>query len=283
MPPKAGPRRAPARAQAVALPRRLPRPPGRLKSLFVRFSPSRRSVAAGFVILAVVLGGYFIARETSLFAVRSLDVRGAPPRLAAQVRQALAPLMGKSLVGLDGSAVLRRVDALPGVVSASYDRSFPDTLSITIVPERPVAVLRSGSRSWLVSARGRVLERLSAHPTAKLPRVWLPSVAAVHLGELLPAASGGVAAHALGAAGRFGARQVSSAALTNGVLVFNLKSGIQLRLGEASAIRMKLAVAERALPALPAGSAYLDVSVPGRPVSGTVATASSNPQVSSRG
>jgi len=34
-------------------------------------------------------------------------------------------------------------------------------------------------------------------------------------------------------------------------------------------VRLKLAVARRALRGLPAGAAYLDVSVPGRPVAGS--------------
>jgi hypothetical protein len=34
-------------------------------------------------------------------------------------------------------------------------------------------------------------------------------------------------------------------------------------------VRLKLAIARRALRGLPAGTAYLDVSVPGRPVAGT--------------
>jgi len=51
--------------------------------------------------------------------------------------------------------------------------------------------------------------------------------------------------------------------------VFRLRSGLALELGEPTDIRLKLAIARRALGALPAGAAYVDVSVPGRPVAGT--------------
>ena len=54
-------------------------------------------------------------------------------------------------------------------------------------------------------------------------------------------------------------------------LTFLLASGIELRLGDLRAIRLKLAVAEQILPKLrgTGGYAYLDVSVPGRPVAGS--------------
>ena len=96
-----------------------------------------------------------------MFAVARIEVRGGSPEVTRQVDAALASLVGRPLVGLDGAAVLQQVDALPTVVGASYDRAFPHTLRIYVVPERPVAVLRRGAESWLVSARGRVMEHLA--------------------------------------------------------------------------------------------------------------------------
>src|SRR5579864_6400583 len=116
-----------------------------------RVAPTRRSLAIGLTILAFAFGGYLLARETSLFAIDTFQVQGGSAAVARQVREALAPFAGKPLVGLDGSAVLARVDALPTVVSVRYDRDFPHTLRIVVVPERPAAVLRRGPDSWLVS------------------------------------------------------------------------------------------------------------------------------------
>lgn len=236
----------------------------------------------GAGILAVALGAYTVARETSLFAVGRIDVRGGSGQVDAQVKRALAPLVGTSLVGLDGGDVLRRVDALPTVVSATYDRAFPHTLRITVVPERPVAVLRSGASAWLVSLRGRVISPLGASADASLPRVWLGGKTPVHVGELLPSSGGGGVARALGSAGPF-ANRVASASLAGGVLVFHLRSGIELLLGAPAGIPLKIAVATGALQLLPAGTRFLDVSVPGRPVSGTRIPPATLMQTSSRG
>lgn len=221
----------------------------------------------GFGILALAVGAYVLARETSLFSVQRIEVRGGSPRLAAEVRAALAPVAGRSLVGLDGANVLQRVDALPAVVRGTYDRAFPHTLRITVVPERPTAVLRHGPDTWLVSVRGRVIERLSPHADPKLPRIWLSARTPVRLGEVLPRSDGGAAARAAGHAGTFAAR-VAAISYASGALVFHLRSGLSLLLGAPSGIALKVAVAERALASVPAGTTFIDVSVPGRLVSG---------------
>lgn len=267
MPAKARSRQPAARA-ATAAPRRRPRiRAGRISPLLRRVAPSRRSLAVGLGILAVALSGYAIARETSIFALEGIDVRGGSPKVDAEVQHALAPLLGTSLVGLNGGEVSRRIEALPTVVSATYDRAFPHTLRVTVVAERPVAVLRRGGSAWLVSRRGRVLRTLPARADSGLPHIWLGATGTVRVGELLPSADGGTAAKALALAGGFGKR-VATAALAGGELVFHLRSGIELVLGSAAEVPLKAAVAAQALRVLPSGSRFLDVSVPGRPVAG---------------
>jgi cell division septal protein FtsQ len=253
-----------------------------VRDTLVTLRPTWRSLVIGCGILAVALGAYAVARRTSMFAVGRIEVSGGSPRLAAQVRRALVPLSGTSLVGLDGGEVLRRVDALPTVARASYDRAFPHTLRIAVVPEQPVAVLRSGPDSWLVSIRGRVIERLPAHADAMLPRIWVAGHTPVSTGERLDARGAGATARAVGLAGPFASR-VASASYADGSLIFHLRSGLEVLLGERAAIRLKVAVAEHALALLPSDSAFLDVSVPGRAVSGAGSPALSSPRSSSRG
>ena len=252
----------------MSLPRRPNWPNLNPRALLLRLAPTRRSLLVGFGLLLLALGGYLIARETPLFAIDRIEVKGASPAVARQVRHALGPIVGRPLVGLDGSAVLRSLDALPTVVRARYDRDFPHTLRIAVVPERPAAVLRGGPRSWLVSTRGRVMETLPARALPKLPRIWLSTQTPVRVGAEVSAAGAAVAARAVGLAGTFAPR-VASASYVGGVLEFKLRSGLQLLLGDGGDIRLKVAVAERVLPLLPSGSTFLDVSSPGRPVSGT--------------
>jgi cell division protein FtsQ len=263
------------RAAAVAVPRSRARRP----SVFAlaRLAPSRRSLAVGLGLVAIAVGTYFAVRETSTFAIGRLEVAGAPADTRRQVLRALAPLKGTSLLALDGGALTRRVEALPTIVSVRYDRSFPHTLRVRVVPERAVAVLHRGKETWLVSARGRVVSRIPKLTYGSLARVWVPRATPVEAGGFLTPAAGGTTTRALALTTRFPAR-IAVASLSHGALVFKLRSGIELRLGEPTDVRLKLAIVRRALRQLPPGSAYVDVSVPQRPVAG-----SANPQVSGGG
>ncbi|HEY2541983.1 MAG TPA: FtsQ-type POTRA domain-containing protein [Gaiellaceae bacterium] len=228
----------------------------------------RRLLAIAIAVPVVLTGAYFAARESSTFAVRTIAVSGGTPVLRAQVRGTLASFRGRSLLALDGRALERRVDALPAVVSSSYDRAFPHTLRVRIVPEVPVAVLHRGKEAWLVSARGRTIRKIKAGTRLALPRIWVPTSTPVAAGGFLPPDAGGTAAHVLALAAGFPAR-FTTVSFTHGELTMRLRLGVELRLGEPVDVRLKLAIARRALRVLPAGSTYLDVAVPQRPVAGS--------------
>jgi len=250
-----------ARAAAATLPR------VHAQSGVARFAPSRRSLVVGLGLLALGAGAYAAARQSSAFSVSRIEVVGAPADVQKQVRRAVAPLLGTSLLALDGAALERRVEALPTVRSAAYDRGFPHTLRVHVVPEIPVAVLHRGKETWLVSARGRVVSRIPNGTFTALARIWVPRATAVAVGAFLAPAWGGTTARALALAPRFPAR-IATASLRHGELVFRLHSGVELLFGDPTDVRLKLAIARRALAQLPPGATYVDVTVPGRPVAG---------------
>lgn len=230
-------------------------------------APSRQSLLVGLGLIALAGGAYGVARQTSAFAVDRIEVRGAPPRVVGEVRHAVAARRGTSLLALDGNALIRQVDALPSVVSAGYDRVFPHTLRIVVVPEQPVAVVRQGAQAWLVSARGRVMRPVPPHGARRLARIWIPRTTPVEVGGFLPANHATAIARALALAARFPAHIVLAKLQRDG-LVFRLRNGLELRLGDATDVRLKLAIVRAALRRLPPGTLYVDVSVPGRPVAG---------------
>jgi hypothetical protein len=239
-----------------------------------RLAPSGRSILIGLALLALAVGAYAVARETSVFAVQRLEVRGGTPALQAQVRAALAPALGKSLLRVDGNTIARAVAPLPGVRSYTFDRSFPHTLRVVVRPEQPVFILRRvpGSDAFLIAASGRVLRPLAHSHLSSLPRLWVTKDVQVAVGERLgPAPT--EAAHALWL--------LRGAPLPGGVhvvradtkqLTLVLGSGLDLRLGDDGDLRLKLAIARRILRltgAATLGGGYLDVSVPERPVLST--------------
>jgi cell division protein FtsQ len=231
-----------------------------------RIAPSWRSLLTGALLLALAAGAYFGARETSVFAVRTIDVEGASPRVAAQVRDALAPLAGTSLLKVGDGDVQRHLSGLITVAAASSDRDFPHTLRVYVRIERPLAVLRQGAVAWLVSADARVLRELPHPRLSSLPRVWLPASASVTAEAVLGDPLGLGAVTALSALARhpIGAR-VRDVRTGEHELTLILRSGLEVRLGDTADLGLKLVVARNVLPRL-APPGYLDVSVPERAV-----------------
>jgi len=233
-----------------------------------RIVPSARSLLLWFGVLGAVLLALVVARETPLFGVRTIEVTGAPPGVQHQVERALRDRRGESLVGLDLDAAQTDVAALPTVAAVAFDRSYPHTLRVTIVPERPVAVVRQGAAAFVVSDRGRVVAQVPRTKRPELARIWVARDVHLEPGAIvdgdLRIAVGAVAPLA---GVRFPGRVVS---VTTGdeQLTLRLGSGLELRLGDPTHVDLKLAVAGRILPLLPQGSGYLDLSVPDRPVAG---------------
>jgi cell division septal protein FtsQ len=253
-----------SRPAVRALPRRRVLVPIRI----ARFLPSGRSLLVGFGLLGLAVGGYLLARETSMFAVRQLEVTGARPSVVRRVDEALAPLAGQSLLSVDAAAIDRHLQRLPDVSLISYDRAFPHTARIVVSAERPVAVLRRGTDAWLVTERGRVLRRLHDPARWSLPRIWVAD-APVPDGELLKDEAALGSALTLGrvlTADRRVFAEVGQARDVDGELALVLRGGTELRLGAGEDIPLQLAVARRVLDLVQGEAHYVDVSIPERAV-----------------
>ena len=251
------PRQSSARA-AVA---RLPPAARRLDVL-----PSGRSIAIGIAIVGAALLLFLVARDTSVFAVHTIEVRGRDAKLDRRVEAALAPLRGTSLLKVHGAEVRRLATALPAVAGVTYDRAFPNTLRVSVQAEEPVAVVRHGMGAWLVSRQGRVMAKIRQRTHVALPRIWLAQPLGVPIGGTLAAGDGAEEVTLLDAVrGAQLARQIRSVRQAQGQWLYALRGGLELRVGDATNLPVKLAIAADILKH--AGvTGYLDVSVPQRPV-----------------
>ena len=241
----------------------------------VNVLPSTRSLAIGFALLAASSLLYLGARETGVFAIRSIDVATEPAGHARPVKSALRPLEGKSLLKVDGDVIAAQLESLPYVHLVGYDRAFPSDLRIRVTVERPVAVLRRADENWLVSEEGRVLRKLERRLRRPLPVVWIPATAEPEVGAILrtPGAAGAIAALAeIRTADPKFARRIWYVPTEDNAVTLVLHDRFELRLGSALDLALQIAVARRVLAALRyAGTdaGYADLSVPDRPVVGT--------------
>lgn len=236
----------------------------------LRLVPSGRSLVIALLVVGGAALAWLGAKDTGVFAVRTIDVAGAPPGVESQVRRALAGTRGTSLLEVDLDASLRAVESLPTVASARFDRAYPHTLRVVVEPEQAVAVVRQGADAYLVARSGRVIATSGRRARPRLARVWVQRdvqlrLGAVTEGDLRTA----VSAVAPLAGSRFPGR-VRTVTATPEALTLRLRSGLEIRLGDALDLPLKLAVAARVIPLLAADAAYLDVAVPERPVAGTL-------------
>jgi cell division protein FtsQ len=228
--------------------------------------------AAGVASLALLYVG---ARETPVFAVRSIEVSGAPPDVRHAVEVAAEPVAGNSLVALDGAALVRDLEALPSVRSATYDRAFPSTLRIYVEAERPVAVLHLGEDRWVVSERGRIIRSAPPGSAIVLPQFHLPPRAGIEPGSFVTEPAARLLLDALMLVPKRFPARIYTVRLEGGQLTLRLRATWgrpELRLGEPVDIGVKLASAALVLRSIPSderGSVgYVDVSLPERVVVG---------------
>ena len=253
----------------------------------LRLVPSGRSLAIGFGLLASAFALFVGARQTAVFAVHEVDVESIPQGQSGLVDRALEDLHGTSLLRIDQEAIQRRLDRLPHVHLLGYDRAFPNGLRVRVSVERPVAVLRRGDENWLVSAEGRVLRPLERRLRRPLPVVWLERTVDPHVGAIIGAAEparairtvAAIRAAAPGLAPRVWYVKMGDAGTATAVL----DDRFEIRLGTATDLALKLAVSRRVLATMRREgdlAAYLDVSVPERPVVGESLESQVEPETS---
>ena len=209
-----------------------------------------------------------------MFAVRNVAVEGSSPRESQLVERALGGFSGTSLLKIDGAAIEARLEKLPHVHLLAYDRAYPNELRVRVSVERAAAVLRRGSDRWLVSSAGRVLRPLRRPLRRPLPVVWADRALEPVVGVRLRASEAARAVSALtaiSAADPVLARRVWYVKPGAEGVVVVLRNRVELRLGSGRDLPLKLAVTRRVLAVLErerAAAAYVDVTVPQRPVAG---------------
>lgn len=134
---------------------------------------ARRWIA--LVVLLALLAVAYVLLFTPVLGVRAVEVSGTHQLTAQQVREAANVPVGSPLLRLSTDTVQRNVAQLPGVASVEVDRSFPDTLSITVVERAPVAVFEASDGLRLIDATGESLRTVPKAPRG-LPELTLPEV-----------------------------------------------------------------------------------------------------------
>ena len=218
-------------------------------------------------VVALLVGGWVWVRDSSLVAVQRVTVAGAHGPDASQIRSALI-LAARAMTTLDVKMgdLRTAVDPYPVVKSLQVSTQFPHGMRIRVIEQVPVAVVAAGAARTAVSGDGTLLRDVIA--SSSLPTIALAVApggtrltgAALSEVRLLAAAPYALLAEV---------SEVSSDG-ANG-LVAQLRAGPKIYFGDATQLALKWTAATEVLAdPKSVGSAYVDVTVPGRPGAGGI-------------
>jgi cell division protein FtsQ len=257
--------RTPARGGGLGRGRsgRARRSPGRMDRL-PRVTP-RRLVACS-LLTALLIGGWFWLRDSSLVAVKRVSVTGVSGPDAGRVRSALiAAARNMTTLDVNVDQLNTAVAPYPVVKSLQVDSQFPHGLRIRVVEEIPIGTVQIAGRNVAVAGDGTLLH--DAAPGGQLPVIPLRvtpggprirSGADLQLVDLLAAAPYQLLAHV---------SRVATIAPHG--LVAELRNGPAVYFGDATQLRAKWLAASAVLAENGSvGAEYIDVTDPQRPAAG---------------
>jgi cell division protein FtsQ len=224
----------------------------------------RRLVALAGLALLLFAGYTFWLRDSSLVAVNEVKVEGTSTnqeQIAAAFEQAG---LGMTTLHVDIDQLREAASSFPTIASIRADAGFPHSLTIIVTERLPVAQVNEGGERVAVSGDGYLLPGLAVEG-AKLP----PIESGAADGRVDD--EGAAQAAILAAAPAELADSIASATYDpeRGGVVAEVEGAPELRFGDGERAEEKWRAVAAVLASEDLGSpAYLDVSVPERPVTG---------------
>jgi cell division protein FtsQ len=211
----------------------------------------------------VVAGLAYLGASSPLLDVDHIEVVGAGPAVAGEVRAHTGVHTHDALAFIDTGAIARRVERLPWVAHASVHRTFPGTLRVTVKPYVPAAFIRvPGHGVVLVARNGHVFAAAKSAPPGAVEIRGVRR--APKIGESLAPAA---AARVMSQLPRALAARVHAVDVGGDGLALVLRAGGTIRLGDGRALAAKSQAALAVLARIGSSPfAYLDVSAPQTPV-----------------
>lgn len=221
------------------------------------------------VALLLALAGAFVAlRDSSTFAVERVTVRGASGPDAPKVEDALRrTALEMTTLNADGDRLRKAVDAFPTVQGVELDRDLPNGMTVTVLEDRPVAVVETGGRRVPLAADGRLLR--GATPPEDVPTLEIEGTPP---GSRIKDPKGRRLVALVAAAPSALRRRALHASLTDKGLTLEMDRGPELIFGTPEDLQGKWKAVARVLADPTAeGATYVDVRVPERAVAGGLA------------
>ena len=226
-----------------------------------------RLLLAVVVLAALGYGAWMWLRDSSLTAVREVEVTGSTSSEQSRVRAALdAAARDMTTLHVREDALRESVAQYTSVAGLEVRSDFPHTLRIRVLEHTPVAVLVSGDREIAASGDGLLLQGVVAD--GDLPVIRMDAAPA---GDRVRNANTRTALTLAAAAPEALRRRIDRLWTGPRGMMLALVDGPDLIFGDASDARRKWLASSRVLadPSA-AGATYLDVRTPERVAAGGI-------------
>jgi cell division protein FtsQ len=216
-------------------------------------------------LAALLIAGLLWARDSSLVAVRHVEVVGlSGPETARVTRQLESAARDMTTLHVRGDQLRSVVAPYPVVKDLRVSTDFPHGLKITVVENTPVAAVSVDGAKTPVAGDGKLLRGADQRALPTVPLSVSPG--GDHVAD--KAARGAIAALAA-APSALRARVLHATTTKAEGLTLTLRSGPELRFGGADRLAAKWAAAAAVLASEDSrGATYLDLRYPERPAAG---------------
>ncbi len=229
-----------------------------------RLGVAPRTLLMGVAAALAIVTGWMWLRDSSLVAVKQVDIVGASGEQSTAIRAAVRNAAGDmTTLHLRRDAMRSALAPYPIVKDVQLRADFPHRLKVTVIAHEPVAVIVVAGRKLPVAADGTLLRGAVAGGVPVLPLKHSPAGTRVEerstraLVALLAAAPPALRA------------EIAKAFLGPRGLTARLKAGSALYFGDGTRLRAKWAAATAVLAdATSKGATSLDLRVPERPAAG---------------
>ena len=224
-----------------------------------------RLVLALLVLAALGYGAWTWFRDSSLAAVRDVEVTGSTSSEEPRVRAALdAAARGMTTLNVREDALREAVAPYASVAGLEIESDFPHKLRIRVREHTPVAVLVTGEREIAASGDGLLLRGVVADGDLPVIKTDAPPT-----GDRIGNANTRTALAIAGAAPDALRRRIDRLWTGPRGMMLALVDGPDVIFGNATDARRKWLAASRVLAdPSSAGATYLDVRVPERVAAG---------------
>jgi cell division protein FtsQ len=190
------------------------------------------------------------------FRVENVEVVGRSQTEPKALLAAAGLRRGDPILAFSPAEARQRIESLPWVQSAAVERRLPDTVAITIVERKPIALWQHNEKISLIDAAGTVLSTVAIETAPDLPLI-VGGDAPAHVSELLSL---------LSAYPEIGKRVQASSWIGSRRWDLKLDNGVDIRLpetGVADALK-QLAEAEASSRLLERDVAAVDLRLSGK-------------------